>query len=167
MFKRTIKNPIAQAFLLGVGLFLVSALLRVLANMLVGPSAGPGLPSDLVRKDGFAGLVLNTLLVGVALPALIETPFVVYLVRRTDLERASVWLWIGIAIISGMAWLLHGASLGALGQAVAFALLAYASWGWSRRFGRSAYWLAILAHAVWNGVGAAIYIARHFSMSHA
>jgi hypothetical protein len=146
---------IGQAVLVGAALFVISLLVRGVANTIVGaPTRGPAPPPpDAGTWAVFASWVL--------LPALIETPFVVYLVRRTNRERVSLALWIMLAIIFGGAWLLHGASPGTLGQACAFMLMAYMSWDWSRQSGRLAYGLAILSHAVWNGIGMAIHLAKH------
>jgi hypothetical protein len=37
--------------------------------------------------------------------------------------------------------------------------MAYATWGWGRKLGRlHAYALPTLSHAVWNGIGVAIFI---------
>jgi hypothetical protein len=158
--RRKFGNLLVQTLWVGALLFLISFVIRVVANTLVGHATnGPGEPATLVDGDGFAALALNAVLSGVLLPAAIETPFVVYPVRRVDREQTSIALWIVITIIFGLAWLLHGASWGALGQATAFAFLAYASWGWSRRSGRLAYVLAIAAHAIWNGIATALYLA--------
>lgn len=152
---RKLGKLIGQAVLVGVALFTISLLVRAAANTIVGgPTRGPAPPPpDAGAWAVFASWVL--------LPALIETPFVTYLVRRTNRDRASLALWIMLAIIFGGAWLLHGASPGTLGQACAFVLMAYMSWDWSRQAGRVAYWLAILSHAVWNGIGMALYLAKH------
>ena len=161
MAKRAFHNPVVQALLLGLLLFTVSFAIRVLSNLIVGGfTAGPAPLEPIAEGQSVWRWVLDTVLLSVALPALIETPFVVFPVRRADQERPSVALWIMVAVIAGFAWLFHGASPGALGQAAAFALMAYAAWGWSRRCGRWSYGLAILAHAVWNGSGLALYLPQ-------
>lgn len=153
--RRKFAKLIGQAVLVGAALFTISLLVRAVANTIVGgPTKGPAPPPP----DAETWLVAVD---WVLLPALIETPFVTYLVRRTNRERVSLALWIMLAIIFGGAWLLHGASPGTLGQACAFLLMAYMSWDWSRQAGRVAYGLAILSHAVWNGIGMAIHLAKH------
>ena len=153
-----ISSPWLQAALLGVGLFALSLLIRATADTIVGgTSAGPGEPEAMIQaRDAWSrfgwGLVM-----AVVLPAVVETPFVVWAVRRVRSDAPGVGLAVVIGIVSAAAWLLHGASPGTLGQASAFALLSYASWGWGRRLGRfHAYALPTLSHAVWNGIGLTI-----------
>ena len=153
-------NLFVQTLWVGELLFLISFGVRMLTNAFVGhPTNGPGEPAAIVQGGGVAVLALNAVLSGVMLPAVFETPFVVWLMRRMDREQTPVGFWVVVAMIFGMAWLLHGASWGSLGQGLAFAFLAYASSGWSRRSGRLAYVLAIAAHAIWNGTAAALYLA--------
>ncbi len=161
MARRAFRNPVVQAILLGALLFAVSLAIRVLANVVVGAfTAGPSEPTPMVEGGRVWLWVLNTVLMNVAAPALVETPFVVFPMRRVDSERPSIALWVMVAVIAGFAWLLHGASPGSLGQAAAFAILAYAAWGWSRRCDRFAYTLAIMSHAVWNGIAMTLYLAK-------
>lgn len=159
---RLFRNPWLQAVLLGAGLFTLSLLIRAAADTFVGSmTAGPGAPDDAVAARDAVSRFTYGLLLGVFLPAVIETPLVVWAVRRARHDAPSLGLAIIIGIISAVAWLLHGASPGTLGQATAFALMAYAAWGWGRRLGRfQAYALPTLAHAVWNGIGLAIFMAN-------
>ncbi|WP_395943037.1 hypothetical protein [Brevundimonas sp.] len=155
-------NPWLQAVLLGVGLFVVSLLLRAVANTVVGvTTAGPGVPDQVAEARDALSRFGYGLLWGVVLPAVVETPFVVWCVRRVRRDERSIALWVMIGSLSALVWLLHGASPGSLGQAAAFALMSYAAWGWARRLDRlHAYVLPTLSHAVWNGIGLALFMIR-------
>lgn len=155
-------NPWLQAVLLGAGLFAISLLVRAAADTLVGgTSAGPTTPEAVLEaRDAWSRFAYG-LLIGVLLPALVETPFVVWVVRRARSDARGIGLVVVIGTVFAAAWLLHGASPGSVGQGLAFALMAYAAWGWGRRFGRwRAYALPIVSHAVWNGIGLAILLVR-------
>ncbi|WAC59926.1 hypothetical protein [Brevundimonas sp. SL130] len=159
---RLFRNPWLQAVLLGAGLFVLSLLIRAAANMVVGSfTAGPSAPDAMVAAQDTVSRLAYGFLLGVFLPAVIETPFVVWAVRRARDDAPSLALAVIIAIISALAWLLHGMSPGSLGQATAFAVMAYAAWAWGRRLGRlRAYALPTLSHAVWNGIGLALFMAN-------
>lgn len=166
MIRLKIQNPHAQAVALGVALFAVSLALRVLSVALMGDMGrGPGAPIGIEGEKNLGVVVFNALMWSVLLPAAVETPFVTFVMRRVDPAETPVAFWIAIAVITAVAWCLHGASFGSLGQGLAFALLAFASWGWSKRLGRGAYGLAILSHAVWNSIGMALHAARHMPES--
>ena len=155
-------NPWLQAVLLGAGLFAISLIIRAAADALVDTSsAGPATPDAVIlARDTFSRFGYAVLF-GVLLPAVVETPIVVWVVRRVRSDAPDIGLAVVIAIIFAAAWLLHGASPGSIGQATAFALMTYAAWGWGRRLGRfHAYALPTLSHAVWNGIGVAIFIAN-------
>lgn len=122
---------------------------------------GPNAPFGVDGQKSLAIAVFNGFMWSVLLPAAVETPFVTFLMRRVDPAETPVAFWIAVLVITGVSWLMHGASFGSLGQGLAFALLAFASWGWSKRLGRRAYGLAILAHAVWNGIAMTLHFARH------
>lgn len=158
-----ITNPWVQAALLGMALFAISLLIRATANTLVGSiSAGPAAPNELFEARDPLSRFYGDFILAVMLPALAETPVVVWLVRRANSDAPSVGLAITILFIFALAWLLHGMSPGSLGQGAAFALMAYAAWAWGRRLGRlHAYALPMLSHAVWNGIGMAIATLRH------
>lgn len=158
---RLFRNPWLQAVLLGAGLFALSLLIRATANTVVGSfTAGPGTPDAMVAAQDTVSRLADGFLLVVFLPAVIETPLVVWAVRRARDDAPSLGLAVIIAIISALAWLLHGMSPGSLGQATAFAVMAYAAWGWSRRLGRlRAYALPTLSHAVWNSIGLALFMA--------
>ncbi len=156
-------NPWLQAVLLGAGLFAISLLVRAAADTLVGgTSAGPGTPEAVLdARDAWSRLGYG-LLIGVLLPAIVETPFVVWVVRRARDDAPGIGLVVVIGIIFAAAWLLHGASPGAVGQATAFAVMAYAAWAWGRRLGRfRAYALPMVSHAVWNGIGLTLFMVNH------
>ena len=156
------RNVWLQAVLLGVGLFAISLIVRALSDTIVGGiSAGPATPEEVTAaRDTFSRAAYSVLL-GVLLPALVETPLVVWLVRRAPRDVPTAGLAFVLTIVFLFAWLFHGASPGALGQACAFALLGCASWGWGKRVRRLyAYTLPVLSHAVWNGVGVLIFLLR-------
>lgn len=157
-----LSNPWLQAVLLGVALFAISLILRAAADTLVGGvSAGPTTPDQVVAARDTLSRLAYAVLLGVLLPAIGETPFAVWIVRRARDDAPSVGLAVTITIIFAAAWLLHGASPGALGQATAFAVMAYAAWGWGRRLGRvRAYVLPTLSHAAWNGIAVALFMAN-------
>ena len=162
MVRLKFNNPLAQALALGVCLFAVSLALRVLSIAVTGDiGRGPSAPFSVDGQKSLVIAVFNGLMWGVLLPATIETPFVTFVMRRVDPAETPVAFWIAVALIIAVAWLLHSASFGSLGQGLAFALLAFASWGWSKRLGRGAYGLAILSHAVWNGTAMTLHFARH------
>lgn len=156
------RNAWLQAVLLGAGLFALSLLIRATANMFVGSfTAGPGAPESMVAASDAVSRLAYGLLLVVLLPAVIETPLVVWAVRRARDDAPGLGLAVIIAIVSALAWLLHGMSAGSLGQAAAFAVMAYAAWRWSRRLGRfHAYALPTLSHAVWNGIVVALFMAN-------
>lgn len=102
-------NPWFQAVLLGAGLFAISLILRVAADTLVdGVSAGPAAPDAVVAARDPLSRYAYAVLIGVLLPAVIETPFVVWVVRRVRSDTPGTGLAVAIAIISAAAWLLHG-----------------------------------------------------------
>lgn len=148
-----------QAVLLGFGLFATSLIVRAAADTFVGnATAGPAMPEAMAGTSDQAVRYGYAVLLGVVLPAVIETPIVVCIVRRARRDTPSVSLVAALAGVFFLAWLLHGASAGSLGQASAFAAMAYAAWGWSRRLPRLyAYALPTLSHAVWNGCAVAIF----------
>lgn len=166
MVRLKLQNPIAQALALGVGLFVVSLALRVLSIAVTGDiGRGPTAPFGAEGEKSFVVMIFAGLMWGVLLPATVETPFVTFVMRRVDPAETPVAFWIALVVITSVSWLMHGASFGSLGQGLAFALLAVASWGWSKRLGRGAYGLAILSHAVWNGIVMVLHIARHMPSS--
>ena len=126
-----------------------------------GWDAAYGAPDAMVAAQDTVSRFAYGFLLAVFLPAVIETPLVVWAVRRARDDAPSLGLAFIIAIIAALAWLLHGMSPGSLGQAAAFAVMAYAAWGWSRRLGRlRAYALPTLSHAVWNSIGLALFMAN-------
>lgn len=160
---RWLRNPWLQSIALGLLLFALSLVGRALADtVLGGVSAGPAAPDVGEGSARTSAQLSQAALLGVALPALVETPVVVWIVRRAKRDAFSIGLAAAIVIIFGAAWLLHGASPGSLGQAAAFAIIAYAAWAWGRVHGKSkAYALPTLAHAVWNAIIFCIFALNH------